>query len=569
MSNEEASPSKNYPPTPSSNDEAITTSSESEVFETWTLVTDKKKTKEKSPKPATAIKTTENENNRVEDLDKLDEVSEKGEVKHKVVEEEHQKIPKPEHDSSTDDLSDGISVISESESAGRISPNPYLREQLSNLNLKFATGVDFGTVRPQLTPPNSPLLPTVVTFENQLRQRSSRNDSNTEEIGNKNAVEPLKGDIMTIIQNHPIVRRGLTVMFYVGVALALLAFVGKLRNPEWPPLQSDKSIAQLQQKFTDLELQNNLMRAEIDLLTKQVNYLSNVNDKTGNGRDGQHQHYKRNGAGQMENKSKNFRVWQENDGKVENVENSEDDLKRPYKCRDGKFVETPDNCVETQASGESSMKQNGDTMNDLKSFKNSAERLDGLKRKSVFVEKRETEQFPNVDTQKANNNNPENDNFNGNSQEWRRKQMEGRDDYRKNENFSEKQRKSVDNSRERDSRESNEKHNKSQFHKRRGSHEAYDDHDDDDDSDERFGKRSFKHDKSKINDNNHKYNKQRRYKGSSGERHNKDDSDWHDKLMHHRENARRQNEHQFNEKNWYIKRGDSRERIRVGEMGFR
>jgi len=106
----------------------------------------------------------------------------------------------------------------------------------------------------------------------------------------------------------------------VSATLAILAFVGKLRNPEWQVLGEDKPLVELERRVGELELQNNLLRAEIDIMSKKLQYL------LGSGQDGM----QRQGAGRA--KGKTFKAWPGNGDSVSPVDITKADLKQPFPC---------------------------------------------------------------------------------------------------------------------------------------------------------------------------------------------------------------------------------------------
>lgn len=116
-----------------------------------------------------------------------------------------------------------------------------------------------------------------------------------------------------------LVQNGLTAVFYVGATLAILAFIGRLKNPEWQVLGGDKPSAELEQRLVDLEMQNNLMRAEIDIMSKQLNYLSGQGQS-----QSQSQHQQSQPQGR---KPKTFKAWPGNGNSVDPVDITKQDLK--------------------------------------------------------------------------------------------------------------------------------------------------------------------------------------------------------------------------------------------------
>lgn len=280
-------------------------------------------------------------------------------------------------DVNNDDLSDGISIISESESNGRLSPHPYLRDHLHDLNLKFATAAtqdeEDTLYKLKDDTPMHASFPTPVivpaTEEQQIRQRPVRSlaRESTQEDDQRKAVQMVASQTAVELCNiPPMVKRGLQGIFYIGIALAILALIGRMRTPSsWD--SSSPSSAELQQKVNDMELQNNLMRAEIDLLNKQVKYLSTLNDP-----QQQQQYHKKMGKnkGHYEEatsyEGKKFKAWSGNGDSLRPVEITKDDLKRPYKCPDGSFREVAGMCMENRPNDPNIVEQFEQVVDDFK-----------------------------------------------------------------------------------------------------------------------------------------------------------------------------------------------------------
>ncbi|XP_061386576.1 uncharacterized protein DDB_G0283697 [Musca vetustissima] len=292
-----------------------------------------------------------------------------------------------------DDLSDGISIISETESNGRLSPHPYLRDHLQDLNLKFATipTQEEEDLITKLRDERVAQRPVIVPrAEQSLRQRPGRSveettneDKDTDNDKNHDKAVQMASckTVAELTTITPLVKRGLQGIFYVGVALALLSLLGRLRNPTWSA--NSPSSPELEQKLNDMELQNNLMRAEIDLLNKHVKYLSNLNDQQQQRRPDKYKgHYDQQPSHEG---GKKFKAWSGNGDSLRPVEITKDDLRKPYKCPDGSFKEFAGMCVENKGNQPNIVDQFGQVVEDFKqqsetlqAFEKVAEDLHGL-----------------------------------------------------------------------------------------------------------------------------------------------------------------------------------------------
>uniref|UniRef100_A0A1I8P924 Uncharacterized protein n=1 Tax=Stomoxys calcitrans TaxID=35570 RepID=A0A1I8P924_STOCA len=654
-------------PSPSLNDDdLITTSTESsDAFDTWTLVTDKKKKQDDDH--VEILANTESEDEEDEEEDEEDEEEEEEEEEEEQDDEEnaektdHKQLQCSLHegDVTTDELSDGISIISESESNGRLSPHPYLRDHLQDLNLKFATTEAHGDdtdmvyklkMEESTTPP-----PVALASEQHQRLRQRPGRTSEASIGRQEekdkAIEVASSRAVAEPSNMPpLVKRGLQGIFYVGVALAILAMIGRMRHPQWN--NSNPTSEELQQKVIDMELQNNLMRAEIDLLNKQVNYLSNRNDP-------QQQHQKKSAKykGQYDDdqpssyEGKKFKAWSGNGETLRPVEITKEDLKRPYKCPDGSFKEFAGMCVENKRNEPNIVEQFEQVVEDYKqqsetiqAFEKVAQELHGLtenpfdqvqemlssngaqepdvkmrqrldKQSNDFLKNKPIYEAP-TDTpqQQQFAQEPEKKHHHQQQAEYRpsspteghdrRKDYGTKDRYDNNRGFESKpydkdykkshhhnnydkheHKTSFDNqSKERFDKFNKHQQNKDGKNKNRPDYK----HDDEYNSKERFDQRSGRENSRERNpkrsddnsreryDSKERYsNKRSKDKDYSKERFNKDkkngSGEWQQNYMKHRENVRKENEHKYNgeNKNWFMKRGDSRENKRNGDIRYR
>lgn len=318
-----------------------------------------------------------------------------------------------------------------------------------------------------------------------------------------------------------LVQSGLTAVFYVGATLAILAFIGRLRNPEWQVLGGDKPIAELEQRLVELELQNNLMRAEIDIISKQLQYLSSL---AGSGQ-GQAQ------AQSQGRRAKTFKAWPGNGNSVDPVDITKADLKRPYKCPDGQYVEIAAMCMENKPHAESLADEIGNVVNDVlqqsqafHNFEKVTERLGTL-----------------AGQQDAPSDGPKT--FHAHGEKMRPPPL---DNNSRGPVPVHVPQPTFDASKERYTT----KHNhKRQEHSR-----------------ERYRYKSSEHDSKERHNRKHadKSKEERGKKRHGGHDNDSGSGEWHERMMQHREQSRQRHEQKRNN-NWYIERGDSREQIRSGE----
>ncbi|XP_043863674.1 uncharacterized protein LOC6586135 [Drosophila mojavensis] len=440
-------------------------------------------------------------------------------------------------DTQAEDVSDGISIISDCESTGRISPHPFLREHLNELSFKFDAGHEV------------PLLGNMpdLNAAQEMRERRRRDPRPALQLNNAPQPAAQPAAPSTAVQRRyrmpPLMHNGLTAIFYVGATLAVLALIGRLRNPEWKVFSSNEAIPDLDQRLLDLELQNNLMRAEIDIMSKQLLYLSSIAGQGHGPGQGQGQGQgKGHGHGQAQaqpRKPKTFKAWSGNGDSVDPVVITKADLKRPYKCPDGNYVEIAAMCMEAKPHAESLADEIGDAVNDVlrqsqafHDFEKVTELLGTLAGEDETPTSTPTP-APNVgasDPSKA---------FHVHGDKMRAPPLETNKQRYPNTDASKERYKTKynNNAKWQDSKEQ------------------------------------------KYDSKEHKYNsKERRYRkhlGNSKEqqhgrkqRHDDDDDsasgEWHERMMQHREHARQRHEKKRNN-NWFIERGGGREQIRSSE----
>ncbi|XP_054727234.1 uncharacterized protein LOC129236942 [Anastrepha obliqua] len=535
---------------PHTDDESITTSTESDSLETWTLVNDKNKNRANTSQVEDNHSAT---NNRVEILTDLNDIlTNDNKEKHESADS------RTDDDSIVDDGSEGISIISESESAGRASPLA-MAENFNSVDFNICSNPEevypASMLRlPIHIPQPQYALPSTIhhSDENAVRQRRIRRSSSSA-TSERKVVKSVNGATVEAKRVYPLVRRGLKGFFYICITLAILAFIGKLRNPDWQSFFDKKNLSVLEQKLTGLELQNNLMRAEIDILSKQVNYLSSLNQNGGRmnrenverGPKSQQRFFKQTGEWIMKQKG------------IDLVDKPEDDLKKSFKCPDGKYVEIASMCEENE-------KQNIKNMDDILKV------VDEIMEEQIV------------------------DDLSSSKEEIGAEPKEHGGDYKNKRKYvnigSKNSKESGHHSSE--NKYETQKHWKRHNHLHRDSDDDFSEEDEDfDDSLEDFGKKKFtskesynKHEHIRSNGDKYKgrhpndnfkdrhsndRSKERRFNGNSKENlyvasdeQSRKSGEWHGKLMQQRENARRQNEYQQRNKNWFIERGDNREKMR-------
>ncbi|XP_017064656.1 uncharacterized protein LOC108103620 isoform X2 [Drosophila eugracilis] len=404
-------------------------------------------------------------------------------------------------DPQADDISDGISIISDCESTDRISPNLFLREPLLG-DLGFS---DL---------PTSPVELIAPINTGQLKEYPERQQEQEQE------------DPKTIVRSKfelqlpPLVQNGLTAFFYVAATLAILAFLGKLRNPEWQVLGEEKPLVELERRVGELELQNNLLRAEIDIMSKKIQYL-------GSGQDTM----QRQGAGRS--KGKTFKAWPGNGDSVKPVDITKDDLKQPFQCADGQFVEIAGMCLENKQHLDSLTDEIGDAVNDVLQQSGAFHKFEKVTEKlGTFAD--DDNENVNNDPQTATSHGQSSKLADGMKERYRPK-------YKQEYSSNERKQRRPD-----------------QDHSRR----SRNDHD----HSKEYGKKKYydqssnrgRHNK-KSNENSNENSKERGDPNDSGS------GEWHERMMQQRENARHKHAQKRNNNNWYIERGDSREKMRSGE----
>ncbi|XP_043659117.1 uncharacterized protein LOC122623833 isoform X1 [Drosophila teissieri] len=424
-------------------------------------------------------------------------------------------------DPQADDISDGISIISDCESTDRISPNLFLREPLLG-------DLGFGDL------PTSPLeLIAPISTGQQLKEYPEREPQ---------PVEQQQQDFKSVVRSKlelqlpPLVQNGLTAFFYVASTLAILAFVGKLRNPEWQVLGEEKPLIELERRVGELELQNNLLRAEIDIMSKKLQYLASGQDAT----------MQRQGAGRA--KGKTFKAWPGNGDSVQPVDITKADLKQPFQCADGQFVEIAGMCLENKQHLDSLTDEIGNAVNDVLQQSGAFHKFEKVTEKlGNFAGAEDTESVDPKGFHAKNNNGPQTVTSHGQSS------------------------KLADGSKER-YRPKYKQEYSSKDRKQRRPNEDPDDRSRKDDHSKEHGKKKYydqsSNNRGRYNKNTKKSNEEHSNENSKERNPNNDNDsgsgEWHERMMLQRGNARHKHQKR-NNNNWYIERGESREQMRSGE----
>ncbi|KAI8033781.1 uncharacterized protein LOC128265204 [Drosophila gunungcola] len=464
-------------------EESLGSSSSSSVLNSWTIL------------PVTKDKEKEKEGGleKNEDLTDLRTSSQADKQKN-----ERCNRPAAE-DPHADDISDGISIISDCESTDRISPNLFLREPLVDLG--------FGE-----------LPPSPACSGQQLKEYPEQEQEDSATVV-RSKLE---------LQLPPLVQNGLTAFFYVAATLAILAFVGKLRHPEWQVLGEYKPLAELERRVGDLELQNNLLRAEIDIMSKKLQYL-------GSGQDAVQR------QGRL--KGKTFKAWPGNGDTVSPVDITKEDLKQPFQCPDGQFVEIAGMCLENNRVPLDALTDEiGNAVNDVLQQSGAFQKFEKVTEKlRTFASDNEdvgaapgAKDFKSDDGPEAATSHGQPKLADGSKERFKPRYKQGHSHERK-----QRRQEQVHDRRSRQEEHSKE-HGKNKYY--------------DQSSRDRYNKNV-----KKPIDHSDENSKQRDLNNDSGS------GEWHERMMQQRENARHKHAQKRNNNNWYIERGDSREQMRSGE----
>ncbi|KAH8397920.1 hypothetical protein KR222_006492 [Zaprionus bogoriensis] len=501
--------------------------------------------------------------------------------------------PDDDADPQAEDVSDGISIISDCESTGRISPHPFLRDHLNELN--------FG----ELPPPLNPLLGLAAAAaagnqELRARRRSAREmELELDEGATGAAVAPTASGTIAGTGTEPVanvqtsivgyrlpalLQSGLTVVFYVGATLAVLAFIGRLRHPEWQVvLGEDKTYAALEERILQMELQNNLMRAEIDIMSKQLSYL-NALAFPGQGQgqsQGQPQAKSQSSAGGR--KGKTFKAWSGDGNNVDPVDITKDDLKRAYTCPNGKMVRFASMCVGSKPYADSLADEIGHVVNDVLQQSSAFQDFEKLTERLGTVQQQQAEEQTEqqADATQANAHAHAHDEPKSPWNDARTKEQKHKSKYAKRQDrepgrpkgndskeFRETGRHESKEFRENgrpkghDSTESRE--NGRHESRQNGRHESRESRENGRPKahDSKESREHGRHESRESRENGR--HEARKSKRRGNEENDSGSGEWHERLMQHREQLRQRHD-QKRSNNWYIERGGSREQKRSGE----
>ncbi|XP_034655081.1 uncharacterized protein LOC117892819 [Drosophila subobscura] len=467
-------------------------------------------------------------------------------------------------DSQADDISDGISIISDCESTDRISPHPFLRDTLADLNFNELPNTpirlshrDMGGVLPPLPPPPPP----------PHRQRRHKHTETEPYVEPEMNLLQQETKLEALYRMYPLMQNSLTAVFYVGATLAILGFIGKLQHPEWPGLGNDKPIAELERRLGELEMSNNLMRAEIDIMSKQLQYLSSGQGPAyapdgGMYYSNDYGQDKDQGGTRPGKKYKKFKAWPGLGDSMEPLDITKEDLKKPHKCRDGQYVQVASMCLESPLPAPGSLVDEiGDAVHDVlqqsqafRNFEKVTEKLGalgtgGVEDEGDVTSTNEAKAFHPDGREQARGN--FNSNGNGNSHKQPKPKVD-----RYNDKYS------PNASKDR----YNDKYNPNHSHE--GKRDSSRGRSKEEDYSKEHNKRRHNDDASVKRERFHKNGKKQRH-ANSGERDESDGSgEWHGKMMQQREQSRHKHDQKRKDNsNWYIERGDGREQARSSEAG--
>lgn len=254
-----------------------------------------------------------------------------------------------------DDISDGISIISDSESAGRQTPLYDMEGADTSNEMKFGGkeqsleyhhhyGDDYVEDVLDGNECNDEEEEEEEEQENfhTLRQRTdleqTQRNSSIARISSTLMSPQVQGQLMKYAKSS---LKG--ALYTTIVTIVIAVFIGKFRQlvgQLGDSGEESSSVGGLQQRIEDMELKNNLMRAEIDLLNKQVKYLTTTVGKP------QQKYHHRNP--QNPQKEETFKAWSGLGDNIQPVYIEKSDLKRPFQCDDGRYVEMAAMCLDKE-----------------------------------------------------------------------------------------------------------------------------------------------------------------------------------------------------------------------------
>lgn len=555
--------------------EEIYNVSEPETFDTWTIITD----------PLNNLNKSEtngyNNGNRIEILKDNVEVKENYTDRTEI---KYEKVPE-----NIDELSDGISIISDCESAGRSSPIPLYdsdRNYYEKENNEFVNKTSYETIITSISTKQNLSEATVNRNVNNCVNRCCQDISYENNKVPITKISPSSSSVFTI--------RNISLIFYISVSIAIVGFVGKIKYPEWGNTLQEEVI---NQRVGDLELQNNLLRAEIDILSKQVQYLNKETEMHSNSFTTDS--VKKHNDNTNYIKKEKIKVWPGN-GRIQRTEIPKEALKLPHSCdqsdenTEGVCIDSTSNTEENKNSDLHSQQfeskdlkniiiesiekiipvafpenllnnyKNDDPKNkndNVKFNQHDSQTTDQKKRKKYETYNRQNQQHRNVkDINQTNDKIPENnmhDKWEKPNKKENYKNKVYREDFRNRETHTKEQDsvRNINNDKRPDNEirneyDSTEKSNKKNKIKNMDYHKDFENN-----SNEKHHKNNNKY-KKKIND----FEKSDEYNN-----HKKQNNDWHENMMKNREEYRKQHNDKWKSNNWYMDRASGREEARLFE----
>lgn len=488
----------------------LTTSSEPESFDTWTMITSKIADAISNDIPSPPLTP--------EEPLQEDEPDTENELDEDVVKHSNNR------QSEVEDISDGISIISECESVGRISPHPELRKHLADLNTKLDDVIE-PTLRNRKSSKTNELSLDVNSHQ------SADTFHHVKPLVKKNRRSRKNSEQNLEIYSDDGFARPLRYMYNILVICAIVI----LFTVTFSHIREHKAIKEeLNKKIFDLELRNSILSAELINLRGYIESLGKTQKETTHDRPN---------SNSSKKKEKKTKVWSGAGEPIESFDFPETNSKESVKCEpngiyiDGKCTETPlpdtntdyDDDKPISESYRKFLRSQGLTDNDI------------IKLYSEEVAKKFGKR-----QQKKNENTP-------------REHHSGKYDGKKDEKYEKRGKEFYKKHKHHDgSGDKQERYRKERSGDDSGeSYERYSK----EKSDEDFNGSGRRYKNSK---DNKKFNKH-----SSSDYENvhidDDDHDWLEKRMEHRANARKHDDKHRHDNNWYIERGDSREEARIFE----
>ncbi|XP_055375765.1 GATA zinc finger domain-containing protein 14 [Condylostylus longicornis] len=434
-----------------------------ETFDSWTLVTENNPPQDDEDTSTSKNKNKESEPKKIEVLDN-----------------ENLKLPEV----NIEELSDGISVISESEMIDEYS------ERFSLVNENLYSN-DSHTENESDTSLN-------VKDNSQTKIVTSNSNETNNQVSNE-------------LKNLFTVKKVASGFFYATLFVVILAFIGKIKV--FHDMTSSVEISMLGERVGNLELHNNLLRAEIDILQKKVTYLANQLNLNTNQFNKNQKYSNQNQYNQQEQKANERSNDQNESGKQKYHVNNKSKKDVTSACEDNeKYVNGVCMVIEEYDVPNSKNNYNKEGKPDS----NAKVHYQQNETPYIKYKKEQNEKFHNYKNNEYKNSN-------------------GKENYN-----------SIESNENNDSHETD---NPSLENKRDKKDGYYKNQNKKDRHNNGYNSKEYKYDKSK------EYNKFDK---------KKHDNDWHDKLMDSRENFRKQKSKE-KDNNWYVERGHSREEFRIFE----